>query len=121
MCYNTNNSIYQFLLIIRVINFYSRDSRDKVTGHKPHTSHLGLQKNMKIKGVISKWHFKINQFNAKTVEPSLLGQQKSKNSIKKRVSTHHFAVKIVVQKHAQTSTMVEEAAEATGVQDNLSQ
>jgi hypothetical protein len=69
--------------------------------------------------VISKWHFKIKKFNAKTVAPSLLGPKKSKNSTRKRVSTHHFAVKIAELKLVQT-LMVEEAAEATVDQDNLS-
>ena len=70
--------------------------------------------------MISKWHFKIKKFNAKTVEPSLLGPKKSKNSTKKRVSTHHFAVKIVELKLEQTSTVDKGEAESTVAQDNLS-
>lgn len=70
--------------------------------------------------MISKWQCKIKKFNAKTVVPNLHGPQKSKNSINKKASMHHFAVKIVEQKLVQTS-MVEAEAAGTEVQDNLFQ
>ncbi len=72
--------------------------------------------------MISKWHFKHNQFNVKTAALNFSGQQKNKSSTRKKVSIHHFVVKTVVQKHVQALiTMEAEAAEVIEVQDNLSQ
>lgn len=59
-----------------------------------------------------KWHNKIKQFNAKTAVNNLRGLHLSRNSTKKKVSTHRFDVKIAVQKHALLSTIETEAAEA---------
>jgi hypothetical protein len=53
-----------------------------------------------------KWHSKINKFNVKTAAHSLPGLQKNKSSISKKGLTLLFDVKIVVQKHVQTSTTV---------------
>ena len=53
-----------------------------------------------------KWHFKINNLHVKTAVINLPGLQKNKSFTNLKVSTHLSDVKIVVQKHAQTSTMV---------------
>ena len=54
-----------------------------------------------------KWH-KIKRFNVKTVVKTLSGPQTNKHSIKKKASTHHFAVKSVELKLERTSITVED-------------
>ena len=55
----------------------------------------GMQKYTCKKGVIPKWHNKINQFNAKTVVKTSSGLQTNKLSTKKKVLVHRSGVKIV--------------------------
>lgn len=66
-----------------------------------------------------KWHYKIKNFNVKTVVKNSSGPQKNKSSIKKKVLTRLCVAKIVEQKLAQISTMDKE--EEIGDLDNLSQ
>jgi hypothetical protein len=65
-----------------------------------------------------KWLIKIKQFNVKTADAILSGLQKNKSSISKKALTHLSDVKIVVQKHVQTSTM--EVDKTAVVEDNES-
>jgi hypothetical protein len=54
------------------------------------------------------------------VELSSNGAQKNRNSTRKKVSIHHCVVKIVVQKHEQTSITEEAEAAVIAARDNLS-
>lgn len=68
------------------------------------------------KGVNHKWHFKIKHSHVKTAARSLPGLQMNKSFISKKVLTLLFDVRIVVQKHVQTSTAEDTVADS----ENLS-
>jgi hypothetical protein len=76
------------------------------------------RKNESWKEVNPKWQIKIKQSNAKIAVKTLRGPRQSRNSTKKKVSTHQFVVKNAVLKHVLLLTT--ETEEAVVERENLS-